>query len=103
MGWIYEYAQMRLAADEMSAADWGSIVQLVNQSLPHAEVDIHPQHCQLCRNAIIVTAAVKSGVPFENAVLLLTQVSAEASMLAFMRPEVTRAPTVDEDVTGVPV
>lgn len=93
MGWKFEYAGLRLAEDALTAAEQASIVTLANQSYPHAELDVHPQHCQVCRNAIVVTAAMTAGLPMPTAIGLLSQLTAEESVTAFMvrRPSAAQA------------
>lgn len=99
MGWTFEYAELRLAEDELTSAEQAAIVTLANQSYAHAELDVHPQHCQVCRNSIIVTAALRSGLPQDVAFGLLSVITAEESVIAFMpKPAValkTRAATPD--------
>lgn len=89
MGWTFEYAGLRLAEDELTAAEQASIVTLANQSYPHAELEVHPQHCQVCRNAITVTAALAAGIPMPAAIGLLSQLTAEESVTAFMARRAT--------------
>lgn len=99
MGWVFEFAGMRLAEDELTAAEQASLVTIANESYPHAELDVHPRHCQVCRNAIVVTAAVKSGMPLARAVALLNELSAEATVRAFLA---AAGPLMPEPV-GVPI
>lgn len=45
-----------IAQDDLTAGEWAAIYELAATALPHAERDVSPLHCPLCRNAIAVIA-----------------------------------------------
>lgn len=51
-----------ISSADMSAGEWSAIYELAANALPHAELDVSPLHCPLCRNAIAVVALTRRGI-----------------------------------------
>ena len=97
-GWIYEHNGDRLVEDDLTAAEWAAITTFVCQALPHREIEIDPWHCQICRNAIVVTAALKAGRDLPEAMALLAVLPAETTLRAFTRRTSTDMAATIEDL-----
>lgn len=53
-----------VADDEITAGEHAAIYSLVVEAVPHAEVDIDPLHCPICRHAhLAVLAGTRCGRP----------------------------------------
>lgn len=63
-----------IAQDDLSAGEWAAIFELTAKALAHAETEVHPMHCPLCRNAIAVTALIsRAAIAPAHATMLVNE------------------------------
>lgn len=83
----------RLAETDLTAGLYEAWFVLVTRTVPHDETDLAPTHCPVCRHALLVVAAVRSGMSLDAAVQWVADLPAVAALEAITMEDLP----VDQD------
>lgn len=65
--WTIDVFGAHLAENDLTAGELALWQTLTCSVLPHAELDLHPLHCAVCRVQLAVVAMNAAGVKIEDA------------------------------------
>lgn len=96
MDWTCTVRGSTLREDELTNGEHEGLFLLVNSGIPHTEAQISPAHCPTCRNAILIVALGRAGIPIEAARELVAGMTREEAINCFI-------PDIPDDASAAAV